>query len=57
MSSDRNRTSNVQSERERVVELIVKTGDYVVVPRKVSRITADITADYFLVSVIDMLCK
>ncbi len=44
-----------KSERERTVELQVKKGDYVLVPRKIRRITADITTDYFLVSVFDIL--
>ena len=41
--------------KERLVELKVKTGDKVLVPRKVRRITADITTDYFLVSYFDLL--
>jgi len=44
-----------KSEKERVVNLLVKKGDYVLVPRKVRRITADITTDYFLVSMFDIL--
>lgn len=43
------------SEKERLVELKVKKGDRVLVPRKVRRITADITTDYFLVSYFDIL--
>jgi co-chaperonin GroES (HSP10) len=38
-----------------LVELNVKKGDRVLVPRKVRRITADITTEYFLVSMFDIL--
>ena len=43
------------SDRERLVELKVKAGDKVLVPRKIRRITADITTDYFLVSYFDIM--
>lgn len=38
-----------------VVEVNLKKGDRVLVPRKVRRITADITTNYFLVSMFDIL--
>ncbi len=38
-----------------LVELNVKKGDRVLVPRKVRRITAEITTEYFLVSMFDIL--
>lgn len=44
-----------KSEKGYEVDLLVKRGDYVLVPRKVRRITADITTDYFLVSQFDIL--
>lgn len=45
-----------KTRKQRSVELMVKKGDRVLVPRKVRRITADITTDYFLVSYFDIYC-
>lgn len=43
------------SEKGKTIEKQVKKGDYVVVPRKISRTTADITTEYFLVDMFNIL--